>query len=311
MAANAAKSAASAQFSRPGDLVSVRWGEGAGKQFEAVVGEVSERGVRCTFDGPRENDPLNGCAVWLAASAVSALKTPIARAAHLAVGRTITARNPASVDEAWEPATVKAVRQGLKRGAPGLRVQAHFASCDLTVWLRMGDIAEPEPEPEPEPEADEEPLATQVPSGTNVHGMQPGDEVWHVDANGENRVRAEVLRVWPQPVIRVDDLEEGTRSKTTSWDRLMPILDQPEAGPPTPSSVGSAAAAAADADEEEEVMEVEAATMCRRRSTTWRTSRAATTRPPRMTRWWCGGARRAGGGARGQVARRKAVLGAV
>ena len=47
-------------------------------------------------------------------------------------------------------------------------------------------------------------------------------------------VRAEVLRVWPQPVIRVDDLEEGTRSKTTSWDRLMPILDQPEAGPPTP-----------------------------------------------------------------------------
>ena len=157
---------------------------------------------------------------------MSALKTPIARAAHLAVGRTITARNPASVDEAWEPATVKAVRQGLKRGAPGLRVQAHFSSCDLTVWLRMGDIAEPEPEPEPEPEADEEPLATQVPSGTNVHGMQPGDEVWHVDANGENRVRAEVLRVWPQPVIRVDDLEEGTRSKTTSWDRLVPILEE-------------------------------------------------------------------------------------
>ena len=217
MAASAAKSsAASAQFSpAAGDLVSVRWGE-ANKQFEAVVGEVSERGVRCTFDGPRENDPLNGCAVWLAASAVSALKTPIARAAHLAVGRTITARNPASVDEAWEPATVKAVRQGLKRGAPGLRVQAHFASCDLTVWLRMGDIAEPEPEPEPE--ADEEPLATQVPSGTNVHGMQPGDEVWHVDANGENRVRAEVLRVWPQPVIRVDDLEEGTRSKTTATE---------------------------------------------------------------------------------------------
>ena len=86
MAANAAKSSA-AQFSpTAGDLVSVRWGE-ANKQFEAVVGEVSERGVRCTFDGPRENDPLNGCAVWLAASAVSALKTPIARAAHLAVGR--------------------------------------------------------------------------------------------------------------------------------------------------------------------------------------------------------------------------------
>ena len=74
MAANAAKSsaaaakssAASAQFSpAAGDLVSVRWGEGAGKQFEAVVGEVSERGVRCTFDGPRENDPLNPtpCAV--------------------------------------------------------------------------------------------------------------------------------------------------------------------------------------------------------------------------------------------------------
>ena len=120
--ASAAKSSAasaksSAEFSpTAGDLVSVRWGEGAGKQFEAVVGEVSERGVRCTFDGPRENDPLNGCAVWLAASAVAALKTPIARAAHLAVGRTIRARNPASVDEAWEPATVKAVRQGRKRG---------------------------------------------------------------------------------------------------------------------------------------------------------------------------------------------------
>ena len=65
MAANAAKSSAAvrAEFSpAAGDLVSVRWGEGAGKQFEAVVGEVSERGVRCTFDGPRENDPLNGCA---------------------------------------------------------------------------------------------------------------------------------------------------------------------------------------------------------------------------------------------------------
>ena len=50
---------------------------------------------------------------------------------------------------------------------------------------------------------------------------------------------AEVLRVWPQPVIRVDDLEEGTRSKTTSWDRLMPIPEEAaENGPPTPSSVG-------------------------------------------------------------------------
>ena len=62
-----------------GALVEAQWGQ---ERLEAVVSEVSERGVRVIFDGPNLRHALTGCAVWLSRDCVTPLPLPRNRSAR-------------------------------------------------------------------------------------------------------------------------------------------------------------------------------------------------------------------------------------
>ena len=77
-----------------GELVQVRWGKGKGVNFEAIVNETSDKGVRVCIDGPDETHPLAGCAIWLEPDQLQPLPVPKHLPEWAAAGRRVRTLNP-------------------------------------------------------------------------------------------------------------------------------------------------------------------------------------------------------------------------
>ena len=131
-------------------------------RLEAVVDAVSERGVRVLIDGPSDQHELYGASMWVASTDAQALK-PAKQPCSVSVGSSVIAKLP---DGETAEAVVLDVRQGLRRGAVGLRVQVKHG--DESMWLRAKDVTQP-----PSSNDDAEAMA---PAGSGSDSAAGGDD---------------------------------------------------------------------------------------------------------------------------------------
>ena len=105
-------------------------------RLEAVVEDRTERGLCVAIDGPNEAHELFGASMWVAPADARLLK--VAEVGGPPIGSSVRATLPGG-GEAVD-AQVLDVRQGLKRGAAGIRVRVRTGEESL--WLHLKDIME-------------------------------------------------------------------------------------------------------------------------------------------------------------------------
>ena len=156
-----------------GALVEAQWGQ---ERLEAVVSEVSERGVRVIFDGPNLRHALTGCAVWLSRDCVTPLPLPRkSTPSWLASGCTVLVRG---LHEGQVRMHVVDARQGLTAGPKGVRY--HLAATpdgSGELWARFDQLSEPPAEGEEDAAAAElrAPTAERAPAQAAALGDEEVD----------------------------------------------------------------------------------------------------------------------------------------
>ena len=135
------------------------------QRLEAVVDTLdsSGRGARVEIDGPNEEHALFGASMWVARDDMKALPIPKMLPEGFALGAKARATLPTGE---CEDCVIVDIRQGLKKGPPGLRIKCQLESSKDCYWARMKDVEIAVPVPVAE--SDEVPSAPEIASSVGI-----------------------------------------------------------------------------------------------------------------------------------------------
>ena len=135
------------------------------QRLEAVVDTLdsSGRGARVEIDGPNEEHALFGASMWVARDDMKALPIPKVLPEGFALGAKARATLPTGE---CEDCVIVDIRQGLKKGPPGLRIKCQLESTKDCYWARMKDVEIAVPVPVAE--SDEVPSAPEIASSVGI-----------------------------------------------------------------------------------------------------------------------------------------------